>query len=400
MKNKEREIRGSKMGINLPKWEELSRDEQVPIVNLPLNGNYVVVGGPGTGKTILALYRAARWRKISENADSEISFLIFNRTLKQYIQDSIDKMELEDSQVRTWHSWIYNFYKDHARGSCPEISKYSPDWDKIEKDLEEVLKHKHIEYLILDEAQDFPPKLLSILARVSKSATIFGDSQQALTNALSTTDDFTSAFNAGRKVHYLNQNYRNTKEISDLAHLFYTGDETDIPARPRRTGQKPRLTKCKDFEEATSIIANYSNNNPALNIGVLIPNCSDRTSRIIRYCSSISTKSKGKVQKYISGQKIGPESFSFDDDGVKILSYNTMKGLEFDAVFMVDIDDAFFIEENDLKNKAVYVGSTRAKDSLTFLYINDNKSFILEKLKDNVELLEISVSHSTGKAAF
>jgi len=34
------------------------------------------------------------------------------------------------------------------------------------------------------------------------------------------------------------------------------------------------------------------------------------------------------------------------------------------------------------------------------LYINDNESFILEKLKDNVELLEISVSHSTGKAVF
>ena len=40
------------MGINLPKWEELSKDEQIPIVNLPLEGNFVVIGGPGTGKTI------------------------------------------------------------------------------------------------------------------------------------------------------------------------------------------------------------------------------------------------------------------------------------------------------------------------------------------------------------
>lgn len=388
------------MGIKLPKWEELSRDEQVPIVNLPLNGNYVVVGGPGTGKTILALYRASRWRKISENTDSEISFLIFNKTLKQYIQDSIDKMELEDSQVKTWHSWIYNFYRDHTRQRCPEISKWNPDWDKIENDLGEVLKSKPIEYLILDEAQDFPPKLLNILACASKSATIFGDSQQALQNARSTTDDFTSAFNAGRKVHYLNQNYRNTKEISDLAHIFYTGDETDIPARPRRVGQKPRLTKCTNFEEVTSIIANFSNNNPALNIGVLVPNCSDSTSKIIRYFNSIGAKSKGKVQKYISGQKIGQDIFSFDDDGVKILSYNTMKGLEFDAVFMVEIDDSFFIVENDIKNKAIYVGATRAKDSLTFLYVDDNESFVLEKLLDNEDLIEISAKHSTGKVLF
>lgn len=48
------------MGIRLPAWNELSKDEQVPILNLPLDKNCVVLGPPGSGKTVLALHRAAR----------------------------------------------------------------------------------------------------------------------------------------------------------------------------------------------------------------------------------------------------------------------------------------------------------------------------------------------------
>lgn len=94
--------------------------------------------------------------------------------------------------------------------------------------------------LVLDEAQDFPVELLRILKKVSKSVTVFGDTQQALDNVKANTADITNAFDAGRRVYYLNQNYRNTKEISDVAHLFYTGDPGDIPARPKRFGNKPR----------------------------------------------------------------------------------------------------------------------------------------------------------------
>ncbi|HOP61704.1 MAG TPA: DUF2075 domain-containing protein, partial [Candidatus Saccharicenans sp.] len=67
------------MGIKLPKLEELSPDEQLEVTNLPLDCTYVVTGGPGSGKTILGLYRAKAL--MNDNSQCNIMFLVYNKTL-------------------------------------------------------------------------------------------------------------------------------------------------------------------------------------------------------------------------------------------------------------------------------------------------------------------------------
>jgi superfamily I DNA/RNA helicase len=113
------------MGLNLPKWEELSRDEQIPIVNLPIGGNYVVVGGPGTGKTVLAIYRAARWRRENEAAN-KVLFLVYNRTLMQYISDSLNSVQLPSSYSETWNIVGYGiFIKKRIKNSFRQLDHIS-----------------------------------------------------------------------------------------------------------------------------------------------------------------------------------------------------------------------------------------------------------------------------------
>lgn len=46
------------MAFNLPKYSELT-DQQRVIVNLPLDKNHLVTGAPGTGKSVIAIYRAS-----------------------------------------------------------------------------------------------------------------------------------------------------------------------------------------------------------------------------------------------------------------------------------------------------------------------------------------------------
>lgn len=374
------------MGINLPKWEELSKDEQIPIVNLPLEGNFVIIGGPGTGKTILALYRAARWKSVHKDKEEEVKFLVYNRPLRQYISDAIETMELPESSVDSWFRWLFRFYRIASGRSIPTLGAYEYDFAKIEEFFQKNTT-KFFNYLILDEAQDFPPPLLRILNSISESVTVFGDSQQALDNELSKTADLTHAFGAERRVFYLSQNYRNTKEISDLAHIFYTGNADDIPARSRLRGSKPRFIRVGDINKTTEIISTYAENNPSQTIGVFL----HTTQKLIKYFNIFEQKGIKHLQMYKAESDLGPKHFSFDSPGIKMMTFSSMKGLEFDAVFIPEIDDSKFDTKDTFLLKRMYVGSTRAKKNLTFIASSDIETIISKMLDSNPDLIEIII---------
>ena len=99
------------------------------------------------------------------------------------------------------------------------------------------------DHLILDEAQDLPRELLAPLKHTCRFAAVFADERQSLTSRASSVADITNASEAGGARYFPNRNYRNTQEIADLAQLFYTGDPTELPARPTKAGEKPRLVK-------------------------------------------------------------------------------------------------------------------------------------------------------------
>lgn len=90
------------MGIRLPAWGELSKDEQVPVLNLPTDRNCVVLGPPGSGKTILALHRAARLKKEGR----EVLVLTYNRLLSIYLQEALDAIGLDHYAAQTYHSLV------------------------------------------------------------------------------------------------------------------------------------------------------------------------------------------------------------------------------------------------------------------------------------------------------
>ncbi len=369
------------MGINLPSWEELSRDEQVPIVNLPTSGRYVISGGPGTGKTVLALYRASRWRK--ENPEGKITFLVYNRTLHQYMQDAAEEMNLPDKSVNTWHSWFYSYYYEKTGESVPEVRPYRPDWNKVSAKL---TPKPELDFLILDEIQDFPVELLRILNKTAKAMTVFGDPQQEISNHGSTEDDWIDAMDALGRVYYLTRNYRSTEQISKVAELFFYGTKKQFPKPTKKAGPKPRLIKCQDRDDVLDTIANFAENNRGLHVGVLLPpkNIKEKLSM---YKQGLQRKTDVPIQIYTRDEQVD-YSLSFKQTGIKIMSYLTAKGLEFDAVFLPEVD-AFSEHAQDREKRRIYVAITRAKTNLTFLYTRETDSFVLTTLKQNSEIFDV-----------
>lgn len=373
------------MPLRLPRWESLSQDEQIPIINLALTRTYIVTGGPGTGKTVMAIHRAAKWKaELGSETNRNIKFLVFNKPLMKYLKQALIEADLPEANAQNWHPWFYTFYYDKIGSFVPEIERFHPDWEIVTPQILAILKNDGpiFDHLILDEAQDLPKELLLLLKHVCRYATVFADERQSLSRTGSSIADITNAFDAGAARYFLNRNYRNTQEISALAQLFYTGDTNDLPARPLKKGDKPKLIKVDSFERAVKLITTYGDNNPEQNIGVLLPDYTLRQQYYNEIKNKVETVS---VQQYNS---IDDNNFDFDAAGIKLLTFNTMKGLEFDAVFMPEIDDSFFNVESLEKLNNAYVSITRAKEKLYLIYSDsESNSFIINKINNSPTLV-------------
>ena len=85
---------------------------------MPATGHSVVLGTAGSGKTTLALYRAAYLSKPSMPHSGKTLLLTFNTTLVAYLK-YLKPRELKDVQIETYHKF--------ARGYLNARNKMGPN---------------------------------------------------------------------------------------------------------------------------------------------------------------------------------------------------------------------------------------------------------------------------------
>ena len=90
--------------MRLPTWDELQRvPEQRDVREYPLDQSLFVVGPPGSGKTVLAIYRAQMAATLaSDKAGPSVAIVTFNRMLRRLL----DMLKEADLCVRTMHSFV------------------------------------------------------------------------------------------------------------------------------------------------------------------------------------------------------------------------------------------------------------------------------------------------------
>ena len=96
-----------------------------------------------------------------------------------------------------------------------------------------------------------------------------------------------------------------------------------------------------------------------------------------------------RISEYIPGRT---RDFDPEEPGcIKLFTYQTFKGLEFEAVFMPEVDCKYFENESPVKVNQSMVGITRAKERV-FIGCRDpvdTGSFLLRRIHDRTDLLEI-----------
>ena len=346
--------------MRLPAFEDLSKEQDL-IYNLDLDGNYLVSGPPGTGKSVMALYRA----QVLTFDDREPALLMYNNVLQQYTAQAADTLEVAGF-VRTFHSWIWRFWREHFKQQPPTLegNSYAHDWAEMTSQFfASPPDPGTLADLLVDEGQDLSLGFFRLTRFFTKNITVFADENQQLSDQNTTLDEIAKAISADEQLE-LKRNYRNTAEIAAVAAKFYSGTPTGIPELPTRHGEKPTLRRYESDADLADFVARYVKARSNLTIGIACEN-KRMQYRLLRLLEE--RKLPVPVQMYASGNK-QHKTLDFDVPAVTIVNFRSLKGLEFDTLFVPELQQHSADPTSAATRMMFYVVMSRARDELHLSY--------------------------------
>jgi DNA helicase II / ATP-dependent DNA helicase PcrA len=386
--------------MRLPKEADLSR-EQREVCNLYSDDVSLVIGPPGSGKTVVAIYT----RQLLEKMEEEVTATAWNNVLSVY-----SNMEM------TFEKWLGTWWRRLTKEPFPYYSEPGtymrrPDYPTAIKRLndqytEVISRDNYWGQLILDEAQDLPPSahtFLAIVRTISENSAngpssilVLADENQRITSSSASLDEIKEAmFLTDDSVYQLRKNYRNTEQIAKFARIFFIGTKSGMPELPERQGERPVIYK--NIKQAATVdkIVNYAQTYPNHEIGVLVNFTKQRRT----FFKQLEKKLKGtriKLQTYGSSkeEKSKVKKMKFDNGSViTVLCYASAKGLEFDHVFLPELHNLPLNRDDDLdvQRMNMYVMTSRARHGLTLLMDDaDLGSYFWQLLPGHNELSNLA----------
>ena len=381
----------AKRQFELPGVQDLSKEQEAARA-LPKHGQHLIVGGPGTGKSVLALIRARRHGREEDN----YLFLVFNHLLNR----ASGQLFGAGFESRTWDGWFRETFLQIVKQPVPLLpprpNEYTGiDWNGVAEAIEALPSDadKDRPFLVIDEGQDMPREFYSSLANVGfERFFVVADQNQQITEANSSRRDLQDCLTIDTQdVIELKLNYRNRYPVARLAREFYTGDRASPPpALPeRRIGAIPirYVYKWDALGSVVGRILRFADRNPSQLIGVIAPNNKVRQRYFDRLCAEDVTMDNPRPPINTFHGENRPE-IAFDEGGILVINAQACKGLEFDTVILADIDEHVHRPQDpDVARRLFYVMVARARERVFMFMKKDGDRRIETILPDDQAVL-------------
>ncbi len=390
----------AKRKFELPGIQDLSKEQEAARA-LPKQGQHLIVGGPGTGKSVLALIRARRHQRDGD----DYVFLVYNHLLNR----AGGQLFGEGLNSETWIGWFLRTFRKITGTSAPSLpprpggSFRNIDWDRVEAIIQSLpLSNGSTErpYLVIDEGQDMPPQFYMSLANLGfENFFVAADQNQQITDENSNRQEIEIGLALDTEdVMELTRNYRNRYPVARLAREFYTGDPAnpppDLPAPGPSARTAPWLYSYHpdNLSAVARRILRLSDRDPRQLIGVIAPNNHVRK----RYVEALRSVS---VDVPLDNPTPTIETFhgdhrpdvNFGEGGILVINAQACKGLEFDTVMLADIDEHWFNpREPDAARRLFYVMVARAIERV-FLFMKQGENSIEQILPTDPGILRRGV---------
>ncbi|MGO2418563.1 MAG: hypothetical protein ACTH7F_02185 [Vibrio casei] len=373
----------SKRINELPQLHNLTKQQQ-RVLRLPLEGQHLVVGAPGTGKSVVALHRMKKY----EGTGSVPKVLTFNHVL------AVHTSQLSECDLTTAISWLYTIQYQLTEQYMPERAPspnerkrkvVNPDYEKLKGIFSAYYGQVPIQDLIIDEGQDLPSGYYESLMELGfENFFIVGDQNQQITEDNSSRQDLerTLGLNSTDVIE-LEENFRNTGPIAKLCQHFYTDRASPLPQLPSRPSMlKPTLLNYSTVNKCVETILRSADRDSGKLIGVIVATETKRLDYVKKFSQLDVPRDNEKpiVSTYSSTQKQGEVNIDFSLGGIVVLCDKSVKGIEFDAVYVI-LDGLQIIGgDQDAMRKRLYVMTSRAKDELFLMQSEQYPNTAVEAL--------------------
>ena len=349
---------------------------------------------------------------VAENPQTSIQnkILMLNRRLMAKIENEITGKEIaytpeEKRKIqknyhfyfgpKEWKLSIFTLYQEFLeeqklRGYQVEFPENDYDvYDlaalaylyKRVKETEEIREASHI---VIDEAQDFGMMAYSVLKYCVRGCTytIMGDVSQNIYYGYGLND-----WEALRKLiltgpydtfELLKKSYRNTIEISDFAmRILRHGNFPIYPVEPIiRHGKEVSMEQYVDEKELYRAVGEHIERWKKEGLETIAIVCRDEKE---------AKKAARKLGKKVT--LLGDEKEQHDfGSGAMVLPVAYTKGLEFDAVLLLDPSEKKY-PYNDANVKLLYVAATRALHELAVCYLEGITGIISDPVPEREQKL-------------
>ena len=343
-------------------------DDQKMVIQLPLEGRFLITGPAGSGKTNMLLLRANYLYKAGL---ANLGIIVFTRGLKNFLQSGAHQYSFPPDRIRTSTSLLVRFL--HEKGiSYQPSGNFNHDRLHLLHESQRVLDREtggpEYEALLVDEAQDYTPDEIDLFGRLTKNLFFVADRFQKIYDG---ADPIGAIEKIVTKSIPLQFHYRNGRKICKLADELMAGSEDYVPRagssqykeswRPSSVDFLPNLTIDQQVQAAIPVLETQLQAYPGESLAVLCPR-REELNAVIRLLRASPLANRC--------------SFSDNDDSIQFSDHRPIvvctahlaKGLEFTCVHILGAE----LVENfrDKQKKLAYTAVTRAKTSLRIYHQN------------------------------
>ncbi|WP_116206166.1 hypothetical protein [Amycolatopsis circi] len=315
--------------MRIPSLLELGIEQQ-KVIDLPFQGCHVITGSPGGGKTVTAVYRAWTLAVTGRDVVLITRFDLLRQHLAQLAPDLTEAVD-----ITTYEWWVRDFWRERFETDPPRYDQDERGYDWIEMQRSCILLNvaATTTHLVIDEGQNLPLGFYQLCQVLGVDVTVFADENQCISPEHSTLSEIRRALAAEIEPLVLPNNHRNSREIALLASEFRTEPHTET-ALPARVGPTPVVIKVPSLDALATGIFQYFNAYRCRTIGIIC-----RTTFLVRSIQSKLTRVglAAQTQAYVHNDPLR-HAVDFAKGRIKIVSAASIKGLEFDSVFVPDLD--------------------------------------------------------------